>query len=173
MADEINIRYQTLRDSAGRFMKVIDPFKLGLIDVLYQDAVRDILEFAEDQAKLNAPMRTGNLKRSIERSSVTKVGSVYQGELTVGAVYGKWVESGTGVHGPFGSYIRPRVGNVLVWREFNPMVRPGQEAKVFAAWSRGQVGQHFVRRAYEAAERAYTPVRLGVLRSQIKALIES
>ena len=172
MADDLNIRFNNPRDASGRFVRIMDPLKAGLIDQLHRDAVRDILDFAEDQAKMNAPARTGNLKRSIGRSDVSKTGSVYSGELTIGALYGKWVESGTGVHGPFGTVIRPRVGNVMVWREFNPMVRPGQETKVFAAWTRGQVGQHFVRRAYEAAEKIYTPARLAVLQSQIKTLIE-
>lgn len=170
--DDLNIRFGRARDARGRFA-VMDGIQAQLIEQLQHDAARDIVGFAEDQAKTNAPARTGNLKRSIRSSPIAKVGNVYMGGVEVGARYGKWVESGTGIYGPFGMPIRPKVGNVLAWRAFNPMVRPGQEGMVYAAWVRGQPGQHYVRRAYEATERVYTPVRLQVLGQAIRTVLST
>lgn len=172
MSDELNIRFSQPRGAGGRFLKT-DPVQKAFIHMLMHEAAEDVLNFAEDQAKMNAPARTGNLKRSIGHQGIRRVGNVYMGELSIGVYYGKWVEEGTGIHGPFGTVIRPRVGNVLAWKQFNPMVGPGDERTVYAAWVRGQVGQHFIRRAYQAADRIYTPVRLQTLASQIRAVIES
>lgn len=152
----------------------IRPGKIRVVQRLVRNAATDVLDFAEDQAKFNAPSRTGNLKRSIRRTQrIRKVGNVYMGGITVGVKYGKWVESGTGIYGPFGALIKPKTGNVLVWREFNPMVRPSAEGKVFAKWSRGQKGQHFIQRAYDTTERVYSPARLRVLGAEIEAVLNS
>lgn len=149
-----------------------DPARRAAVFQTMREAAQDVINFAEYQATANAPARTGNLKRSIRGSKVKRYGNTFIGEVSVGVFYGKWVESGTGLHGPFGTPVRPRVANFMVWKEFNPMVRPGQEATVFARWTRGQKAQHYMRRAYLATERIYQPARLEVLGEQLRRILD-
>lgn len=152
-----------------------DEIKIGnqrqqvAIDLLIREAMRDIMEYAESRAIAYAPERTGNLRRNIRSTNPRKVGGNYVATLGVGrgAPYGRFVEKGTGIFGVFRRPIVPKTGNVLVFREFNPRVRPGKERIIFARSVKGQEGQHFMGRAYKETNTFYVPSRLQLLKREI------
>lgn len=82
------------------------------------------------EAKKLAPVRTGNLRRTIRVGSVTaKSASVIAGG-TKGVGYAYYVETGTGIYGS-GDYIRPKRARMLSWK-----TRGG--GRVFARKVRGR-----------------------------------
>ncbi len=135
--------------------------------LLVENALRDVLEHATNQAQQNAPEWTGNLKRNIFQGDIDKRGFVYTGNVSVGkaAPYAQWVESGTGIYGPFHAPIVPKTAKMLVWRN-------RYSGNMVAARSvKGQPGQHFMRDAVVQTKTVYIPYRLALLRQQIKAAI--
>ena len=69
--------------------------------------MRDLALDAIGEQKRRAPVRTGNLRRSIHLGRVTDTSA----ETIAGAAYAAYVEFGTGPH-----EIRPRTKRVLRWK---------------------------------------------------------
>lgn len=141
------------------------------VDLLVRDALADIIRYAHSRAFAYAPARTGNLKRNISGSDVHKVGMFWEGEVTVGrrAPYAKWVESGTGIFGAFHQRIYPKTGSVLVFIMTDWYKQPGKEVRIYAKSVKGQVGQHYMKRAYEDTDKFFVPLRLQLLKREIAA----
>jgi len=140
-------------------------FRTKAVDLAYREAVRDILAYAEDRAKTYAPRRTGNLQRNIDSTRVIKTGGVCIGEVHVKktAPYAKWVESGTGMWGPYHMPIVPKTGNFLKFK--------WKGHTVYARSVKGQHGRHFMELAYQDTNRLYIPYRLQKLKREIGAAL--
>lgn len=67
------------------------------------EVVANVTVGIQAQAAMNAPIRTGQLARSI-RANVRQTGNGATGEVTVGAEYGAYVEFGTGQRGAGSSF---------------------------------------------------------------------
>lgn len=167
MADDLHIDIDIPKIDLGG-----DRHQRG-VDLVTRRALSDMLDYAEMRAKHYAPRRTGNLHRNISRTRIRKIGITYEGNVGVRlqARYGKWVNSGTGLFGPFRTLVVPKTGNVMVFRKFDPTVRPGKEQFIFAKTTKGQRGQHFMNKAYYETDRFYVPVRIQLLKREIAAVI--
>jgi len=140
----------------------------GLLDyvkkrVLVEQALEDILDYAAERAQGHAPEWTGNLKRNIFAGEIVKRGFMFTGNVSVArtAPYAKWVESGTGIYGPFGVPIVPKTKKMLAWQSRYTGVMN------YAKSVKGQPGQHFMRDALSETRRIYVPLRLKLLREEI------
>jgi len=132
--------------------------------VLVEHALEDILDFAAERAQGHAPEWTGNLKRNIFAGEIVKRGFMYTGNVSIapGAPYAKWVESGTGIYGPFKIPIVPKTKKWLAWRgRYTGLMHHARAVK-------GQRGQHFMRDSVLETRRIYVPMRLKLLGEQIK-----
>lgn len=126
-------------------------------DRLAKDIVADTADHLVSYAKVLAPQRTGNLFRAIDKDGPNEVGAgVYAAYVSVGKIapYAKFVEYGTGIFGKKASLIRPRTGNLLVWKEHG--------GNVFARHTKGQKAQHYMRDAYIVTKDEYLPSRVAM-----------
>lgn len=150
---------------------------------------RDTGDYIVDSARVLAPKRTGRLASSISRSGVRRVGDTAIVNINWGrsaAKYGRFVEYGTGLH------IDPRVGaphlifprhsKMMRWTErgvfatqysgagvFSRQTRGGKNPRyaIFARFTKGQPGRHFMEHAFESADKVYVPARLALLGAEI------
>jgi len=129
---------------------------------LVQDALGDIALAMESEARSEAPFRTGNLRRNITRTHVSRT-AAGNFQVSVGvrrtAPYGVWVHEGTGLYGEHHRPIRATGGNVLHF------VNNGQS--LFRRSVRGQRANPYMRRAFTNVNATYVPARLELLKRQI------
>ena len=151
-AEELKMRIRMMRES---------------IDRLTRDAAKDIAEHLALEIKGGAPKRTGNLAAAVDMEAgarnVIGVANSFKFEVSVDtnrAPYALYVEKGTGIFGPTRSPIRSMTGNVLVF-ELNGKT-------VFAHSVKGQRGRHFVRDAVLRTKELYVPVRVEILREELR-----
>lgn len=160
--------------------------KAKLMPARLNKFARDTGDFIVDSARITAPKRTGRLARSISRTGAHRVGDTSTVKVTWGitaARYGRFVEYGTGLHidprlgAPH--LIYPRSAHVMKWVERGRFSTPYAGAGVFnrslgrnryaifAKYTRGQEGTHFMEHAFEAADKIYVPTRLVELGAEI------
>jgi HK97 gp10 family phage protein len=154
--------------------------QVPVIRQFVENAMSDILNYAEAQAKANVNRRTGNLGRNIGRTPVRRVGNLYWGQTGAGKVgvgktapYAKWVEAGTGIFGVFKHPIVPTTGNFLRWKVFDPNLAPRDRPYFYARSVKGQRPQRFMRRAYNETRTIYVPYRIQLLKAEIAAAVRS
>lgn len=90
-----------------------------------------------------APRRTGEGADSIEAGDVSESSSGFSLRITVGAIWMRYQNEGTGIYGPDGAPITPTSGNVLVFDW------PAAGGLVFARSVRGTEPTHWWERALE------------------------
>ena len=88
--------------------------------------------------QMNSPVDHGLLKSWFPASLDEN-----EAHIQTPADYAGWVNDGTGIYGPRGDYIYPH-GKALHWN--------GPNGEVFAKYSRGQPGQHFVEKSIDDVE---------------------
>lgn len=144
--------------------------------------MEDISVALEGAARANAPTRTSNLVRNIQRANVHRTGAnTFQGAIGVNrqAPYGLFVEEGTGIFRPGGHPITPKSGRWLVFRDPGTvntffsnqrLFHPRRKGLVFARSVRGQRPQPFMEEAYHEIVRTYAPARLEKLKQEIARL---
>lgn len=150
---------------------------------------RETGDYIVDSARVLAPKRTGRLARSITRSGAIRSGDTSTVNIKWGisaARYGRFVEYGTGLHidPRLGSphLIYPRTAKVMRWTErgpfatayqgagvFSKQIRGGKDPRfaIFAKYTKGQRGVHFMELAFESADRVFVPARLKLLGEEI------
>lgn len=112
--------------------------------------------------------RTGTLGRSIAVGEVQGADSprTYV-EVGTNLHYAPYVEYGTGLYGPRGQYITPKIAKFLAWKT-------GDDKWVFARRVRGMHPWHFMQKAFEAPETtAYFQSRLEQMLRRIGDRLES
>jgi HK97 gp10 family phage protein len=137
------------------------------VKLLIKETVEDIAAESASVAQFLAPKRTGNLAQNITstRASIDPAIGGYSATAGVRktAPYARWVEEGTGIFGPHGTPIVPKVGNFLIFKI--------GEKTIVTRSVKGQKGQHYMRRAFVQTRDVYTPLRLKVLEAKIGNLI--
>lgn len=93
--------------------------------------------------KINSPVDHGKLQGSWF--------PVWNNQTMIRAVrsaakYASWVNDGTGIYGPRGEIIKPKLGRLL-----GPFMYNGR--KIAVPWIRGQKPQHFVEKSIAQTER--------------------
>ncbi len=101
-------------------IRIIPRIKFGLEQFLHQVA---------DVAKTIVPVRHGRLQTSLTYEVSEKGNSSVEGRVGTNVKYGKYVEFGTGLYGPYHTLIVPKEAKVLSWKE--------KGKRVFAKWSKG------------------------------------
>ena len=117
-----------------------------LVQIGLQRGVTKSTAYVTQQVVSNAPRITGNLKRSIH-SEVTSLGSSLSGKIIQDsgiASYGRYVEEGTGLYGPYHKVIRPKNGKVLSWKI--------NGVKIYASYIKGMTGRLYMRRAFDESK---------------------
>jgi hypothetical protein len=97
----------------------------------------------------NSPVDTGHLRKW------AVIGGFGRGtliDIRSPAIYGVFVNDGTGIYGPRGQIIRPKKGKFMVFKPGKkwkgPVVKSGKfKGKVVLQYSRGQKGQKFVEKS--------------------------
>lgn len=109
------------------------------------------------EAKRLVPRKTGNLGRTIRVGTVTDTSAQVVAGGTQQVGYARYVEEGTGIHGPRGKRIHPKRARALRWKAGGSRATgrgPGS-SYVFAASVSGRKATPFllpgVRRAAERA----------------------
>ncbi len=90
----------------------------------------------QETARSKAAHRTGTLQRSI----LTQV-DYPDAQVSVDTKYGKWVEQGTGIYGPYQTPIVPKSGKVMAWN--------GASGPAFARSTKGMKPRPFFKPAIE------------------------
>lgn len=151
-ADELRMRIKMMRES---------------LDRLTRDAAKDVAEHLALEIKQGAPKLTGNLASAVDveagARNIIGVANSFKFEVSINerqAPYALYVEKGTGIFGPTRSPIKSLPGNVLVF-ELNGKT-------IFAHSVKGQRGRHFVRDAILRTKELYVPVRVEILREDLR-----
>lgn len=100
MANEIEIRFEINRRQLVEFT--------GSSTV--QEGMGKVAQYVETEAKRHAPVRTGNLRRSIYHE-VTKDGLTWVARVGTNVKYGIFQEVGTRFHPPH-PYLRPALSSL-------------------------------------------------------------
>lgn len=140
--------------------------------------------YTEFAAKGFVNHRTANLAQNIHFEGVTEEGKG-NFHAVVGvrktAPYARWVEEGTGLYSAAPHWIFPKQGNFMAWEERGSFATPyagryvthykliskSAAFLIVAHRVRGQKGQHYMKRAFEAMEETYLPGRLAALSEAI------
>lgn len=152
-----------------------------------REVARDVGDFIVDAAQAGAPERTGQLRRSIRRTGVTRTGpDTWIVEVGSNLRRAAWTEYGTGLYDPDGAHlIYPKTTKAMRWVErgpfatrysgagiFSKQLRGGKNPAyaIYAKYTKGQEGQHFFEMAQEMADNVYIPGRLRELGIEITDL---
>lgn len=151
------------------------------VSLLVKDALNDMAIEGARVAGLAAPKGTGNLARNIQPTNARQIGDVWFASIGVGvaAPYGRFVEGGTGVfrlESP--GRIMPKFGKAMkfsadagLWQKKISRRPKWQEITVKS--TKGQPGRHFMWAAETHLRTQYVPLRMTILKRQIKALYKS
>jgi HK97 gp10 family phage protein len=105
-----------------------DAARVGMVGApkLVHAALVNSTNHIQEVARSKAPHRTGTLQRSI----LTQV-DYPVGQVSVNVKYGGYVETGTGIYGPYETPITPVVKKALHWDNTFARVVKGMKARPF------------------------------------------
>ena len=114
--------------------------------------------------QINSPVDTGHLRKWFFKSRGSSMI-----DIRSPAIYGVFVNDGTGVYGPNGQVIRPKNGKYLVFKpgpKWKGRVTQSGKWKGYVAlrYSKGQKGQKFVEKSMEQTEQKLESLFISAVR---------
>lgn len=118
--------------------------------------------------QINSPVDTGHLRKWFFKSTSSSMI-----DIRSPAIYGVFVNDGTGIYGPKGQIIRPKNGKYMVFKpgpKWNGRVTQSGKWKGYVAlqYSRGQKGQKFVEKSIEQTEQKIESLFISAVRDVFK-----